>query len=64
MIVKNAFAEGDPVALEVESQGELTNGRAYHNEYHALMRVLRDQIREVREYNDTQHADAVWLLQR
>ena len=61
MTVKNAIAEGDLVALEVESHGELTNGRTYHNEYHTLMRVFADQIREVREYSDTQHAHMVWL---
>jgi ketosteroid isomerase-like protein len=61
MTVKNAIAEGDLVALEVESHGELTNGRIYQNEYHTLMRVLGGEIREVREYSDTQHAHAVWL---
>lgn len=61
MTVKNAIAEGDLVALEVESHGELTNGRVYHNEYHTLMRVYAGEIREVREYSDTQHAHAVWL---
>jgi hypothetical protein len=33
----------------------------YHNEYHTLMRVFGGQIREVREYSDTQHAHSVWL---
>ncbi len=61
MTVKNAIAEGDLVALEVESHGELTNGRIYQNEYHTLMRVAGGEIREVREYSDTQHAHAVWL---
>jgi uncharacterized protein len=61
MTVKNAIAEGDLVALEVESRGELTNGRVYHNEYHTLMRVLGGAIQEVREYSDTQHVHAVWL---
>lgn len=61
MTVKNAIAEGDLVALEVESHGELANGRIYHNEYHTLMRVFAGQIREVREYSDTQHAHSVWL---
>jgi hypothetical protein len=61
MTVKNAIAEGDLVALEVESHGELTNGRSYQNEYHTLMRVLGGEIREVREYSDTQHVHAVWL---
>ncbi len=61
MTIKNAIAEGDLVALEVESCGQLTNGRMYQNEYHTLMRVCDGQIREVREYSDTQHAHAVWL---
>jgi uncharacterized protein len=61
MTVKNSIAEGDLVALEIESHGELTNGRVYHNEYHTLMRVLGGEIREVREYSDTQHAHAIWL---
>jgi ketosteroid isomerase-like protein len=61
MTVKSAIAEGDLVALEVESYGELTNGRVYNQEYHTLMRVLGGEIREVREYSDTQHAHAVWL---
>jgi uncharacterized protein len=61
MVVKNAIAEGDLVAVEVESHGELTNGRVYHNEYHTLMRIDVGLIREVREYSDTQHAHSVWL---
>jgi uncharacterized protein len=61
MTVKTTIAEGDLVALEVESDGELTNGRHYHNEYHTLMRVSDGKILEVREYSDTQHAHAVWL---
>jgi uncharacterized protein len=61
MTVKNAIAEGELVALEVESHGELANGRIYDNEYHTLMRVFGGQIREVREYSDTQHAHSVWL---
>jgi hypothetical protein len=61
MTVKHAIAENDLVALEVESHGELTNGRVYHNEYHTLMRVRAGQICEVREYSDTLHVHAVWL---
>jgi ketosteroid isomerase-like protein len=60
MTVKNAIAEGDLVALEVQSDGELTNGRHYHNRCHTAMRVSDGKIREVREYSDTQHAHAVW----
>lgn len=61
MTVKGAIAEGDTVALEVESWGELDNGRSYNNEYHTLMRLADGKIVEVREYSDTQHAYDVWL---
>jgi ketosteroid isomerase-like protein len=61
MTVKSVVAEGDTVALEVESLGELDNGRSYNNEYHTLMRLEDGKIFEVREYNDTQHAYEVWL---
>ena len=37
MTVKSAIAEGDHVALEVESQGDLKNGRLYRQQYHFLM---------------------------
>jgi ketosteroid isomerase-like protein len=61
LTVTGAIAEGDLVALEVESYGELTNGRLYSNEYHTLMRISDGKISQVREYSDTQHAHAVWL---
>ncbi|HEY7487217.1 MAG TPA: nuclear transport factor 2 family protein [Streptosporangiaceae bacterium] len=61
MTVKSVIAEGDLVALEVESHGELTNGRRYNNEYHTVMRLSDGKISQVREYSDTQHAYAVWL---
>ena len=61
MTVKSVIAEGELVALEVESHGELTNGRLYNNEYHTLMRIVNGKISQVREYSDTQHAHAVWL---
>jgi uncharacterized protein len=61
MTVKTVVAEGDLVALEVESHGELTNGRRYNNEYFTLMQINDGKIRRVREYGDTQHAYAVWF---
>ncbi len=60
MKVRRAMAEGDEVALEVESHGELKNGRVYENEYHTLMTIRGGQIAAVREYMDTQHVVAVW----
>ena len=37
MTVKSAIAEGDKVALEVESHGELKNGNIYDQRYHFLI---------------------------
>jgi len=60
MTVTGMVAEGDTVAVQVESTGELHNGRSYHNQYHTLMRFRDGQIAEVREYQDTRHAYQVW----
>jgi len=60
MRVKSLIAEGDSVALEVESHGRLKNGRVYANEYHTLMRIRDGKIHEVREYYDSQHVFSVW----
>lgn len=61
MTVKNAIAEGDQVALELESIGELTNGRRYNNQYHMLMTMRDGKVAAVKEYLDTHHAWAVWF---
>jgi uncharacterized protein len=61
MSVKGAIAEADKVAVEVESRGELKNGRVYNNEYHFLLRMRDGKIAEVREYLDTQHVFATWF---
>jgi ketosteroid isomerase-like protein len=61
MTVKNVIAEGDQVAVELESYGELQNGRVYNNEYHVLMTIRDGKISAVREYLDTQHVFATWF---
>ena len=61
MTVNGVIAEGDKVALEVESYGELKNGRIYNQQYHALMTIRDGKISAVREYMDTQHVFAVWF---
>lgn len=61
MKVKSAIAEGDRVALEVESRGELKNGRVYAQQYHMLMTVRGGRIAEVKEYLDTQHVFDTWF---
>jgi ketosteroid isomerase-like protein len=60
MTVKGMVAEGDRVAVEAESHGELANGRVYRQSYHFLFEFRGGRISAVREYLDTQHAHAVW----
>lgn len=61
MTVKSAIAEGDEVALEVESLGHLKNGRVYNQEYHFRITVRDGKISAVREYLDTLLVQAVWV---
>jgi hypothetical protein len=61
MTLKSAIAEGERVAAEVESQGDLRNGRRYRQQYHFAIEFRDGQICAVREYLDTQHAYDVWL---
>jgi hypothetical protein len=61
MTVKSVIAEGDKVAVEIESYGELRNGRIYNNEYHTSMTIRDGKISEVREYLDTHHVFATWF---
>ena len=61
LTVKSSIAEGDKVALEVESHGELQNGRVYNQEYHLLITIRDGKIGAVREYLDTQHVFATWF---
>lgn len=61
MTIKSLIAEGDKVALEVGSYGELRNGRIYNQEYHILMTIRDGRISSVKEYLDTQHVFATWF---
>jgi len=61
MTLKSAIAEGDRLAVEAESYGELKNGRVYNNEYHFAMTFRDGKISTVREYLDTQHAFLTWF---
>jgi ketosteroid isomerase-like protein len=54
-------AEGDRVAVEVVSEGDLKNGRQYRQQYHMLLEFRGNKISAVREYLDTQHAHAIWI---
>ncbi len=61
MTVTSSIAEGDRVALEVTSSGDLKNGRRYRQDYHFLIEFREGRISAVREYLDTQHAHDVWI---
>jgi uncharacterized protein len=63
MTVISSLAEGERVALEATSAGDLKNGRRYRQEYHFLMEFKDGKIAAVREYLDTQHAHDVWIAQ-
>jgi uncharacterized protein len=60
MQVISCIAEGDRVAVEVVSSGDLKNARRYRQEYHMLLRFRDGKITSVREYLDTQHANDIW----
>ena len=61
LTVKSMVAEGERVALEAESGGDLKNRRRYRQQYHFLIEFRDGRISAVREYLDTQHAHDVWL---
>jgi ketosteroid isomerase-like protein len=61
MKVVGFVAEGADVAVEVESEGDLRNGRKYRQQYHFLITFRDGKIASVREYLDTHHAYDVWL---
>jgi ketosteroid isomerase-like protein len=61
MTVVGSVAEGDQVAVEVESRGDLRNGRQYRQQYHFLIGLRDGKISSVHEYLDTQHAFEVWM---
>ncbi len=60
MTLKRITAEDDRVAAEAESDGDVVNGKHYHNTYHFLVVIRGGKIREVKEYNDTKYAGEVF----
>ena len=61
MTVKSQICEGDKVAMEVESYGELRNGRVYNQQYHFVVTIREGKVSGIREYLDTQHVLATWF---
>lgn len=54
-------AEDDRVALEMESYGEMLNGKVYQNRYHFLVTVVDSKITALREYMDTYHVKRCFI---
>jgi len=55
LTVDGMTAEGDRVAVEARSSGDLKNGAKYRNRYHFLLEFRDGRITELREHNDTLH---------
>lgn len=47
------FAKGDWVAAETEADGQLANGKPYHNRYAWIIEIRDDQVCVLREYMDS-----------
>ncbi|NER80278.1 MAG: hypothetical protein F6K42_12000 [Leptolyngbya sp. SIO1D8] len=54
-------AEGNRVAVEMESYGELTNGKIYNNFYHFLTTISDGKITLLREYMDTHQVKQLFI---
>jgi uncharacterized protein len=60
---KSMIADGDQVALEAESYGELKNGRVYNNRYHLRITLRDGKMASIREYLDTMHVHQIWFAE-
>jgi ketosteroid isomerase-like protein len=55
--VDSMIGEGNRVAMEAHSEGELLSGALYRNRYHFLFEFAPDgRIRRVNEHMDSKHA--------
>lgn len=61
MIIGDWTIEGARVAVEVESQAKLKNGRSYNNLYHYLFILSNDKIQTIKEYADTDQVRRVFV---
>jgi uncharacterized protein len=52
--IRNVYAEGDAVILEMINRGKLANGRTYENNYCFVFEIENGKVHRVREYVDTQ----------
>lgn len=56
------LADGDSVVVEATSHARLRSGQVYDNRYLFLFHFEGDAVREVREYSDSAHVNAVFDL--
>ena len=47
----NMIGEGDKIAVEAETDGEMLNGRRYNNAYHFAFELVDGKLHRVREYS-------------
>jgi len=57
--VKRTFSSGDLVCAETEADGELTNGKHYHNRYAWVIEIRDGAVCHLREYMDTAYIMSV-----
>lgn len=53
--------DGNRVAAEIESYGELSNGKIYNNFYHFLFEFEGQKIVLIKEYLDTLHVSEIFI---
>jgi ketosteroid isomerase-like protein len=58
--LRGMIAEGDRVAVQADSYGEMLNGKIYDNAYHFIFAFAGGKIREVLEYCCTYTAFTVF----
>ncbi|HTJ64863.1 MAG TPA: nuclear transport factor 2 family protein [Alphaproteobacteria bacterium] len=58
--IHGVTAEGERVAVEMESHGTFKDGRPYNNTYHWLFVVRDGRIRNIKEYTDTAYANRAY----
>lgn len=57
--VKRTFTSGNLVCAETEADGELRNGKHYHNRYAWVIEISDGQVCHLREYMDTAYIMSV-----
>jgi hypothetical protein len=60
IVIQGVTAEGERVAVEMESRGRFKDGRPYNNSYHWLFVVRDGRIRAIKEYTDTAYANRAY----